>query len=59
VSVLGTRASGMVISERLRPGGAVQREMSRRTTGCSGIACTRASRRATSWRRRCRLSIPT
>ena len=36
VSVLGTRASGMVISERLRPGGAVQREMSRRTTGVFG-----------------------
>jgi phosphohistidine swiveling domain-containing protein len=33
VSVLGTRAAGRVISERLRPGGAVQREMSRRTTG--------------------------
>jgi phosphohistidine swiveling domain-containing protein len=36
VTVLGTRASGRVISERLRPGGAVQREMSRRTTGVFG-----------------------
>ncbi|MET0698162.1 MAG: hypothetical protein ABWY93_00745, partial [Mycobacterium sp.] len=36
VSVLGTRAAGMVISQRLRPGGAVQSEMSRRTTGVFG-----------------------
>ncbi|KAA0079672.1 NAD-dependent epimerase/dehydratase family protein [Mycolicibacterium sp. P9-64] len=36
VSVLGTRASGMVIAARLRPGGAVQREMSVRTTGVFG-----------------------
>lgn len=36
VTVLGTRAAGLVISERLRPGGAVQREMSVRTTGVFG-----------------------
>ena len=36
VSVLGTRAAGLVISERLRPGGVVQREMSVRTTGVFG-----------------------
>ena len=36
VSVLGTRAAGMVIAERLRPGGAVQREMAVRTTGVFG-----------------------
>lgn len=36
VSVLGTRAAGMVIAQRLRPGGAVQREMSVRTTGVFG-----------------------
>ena len=36
VSVLGTRAAGMVIAARLRPGGAVQREMSVRTTGVFG-----------------------
>jgi phosphohistidine swiveling domain-containing protein len=36
VSVLGTRAAGMVIAARLRPGGAVQREMAVRTTGVFG-----------------------
>ncbi len=36
VTVLGTRAAAMVIAERLRPGGAVQREMSKRTTGVFG-----------------------
>jgi phosphohistidine swiveling domain-containing protein len=36
VTVLGTRAAGLVISQRLRPGGAVQREMSVRTTGVFG-----------------------
>ena len=36
MTVLGTRAAGLVISERLRPGGAVQREMSVRTTGVFG-----------------------
>lgn len=36
VSVLGTRAAGMVIAQRLRPGGAVQREMAVRTTGVFG-----------------------
>ena len=36
VSVLGTRAAAMVIAARLRPGGAVQREMSVRTTGVFG-----------------------
>lgn len=36
VTVLGTRAAGLVISERLRPGGAVQREMAVRTTGVFG-----------------------
>lgn len=36
VTVRGTRAAALVISERLRPGGAVQREMSKRTTGVFG-----------------------
>jgi phosphohistidine swiveling domain-containing protein len=36
VTVLGTRAAGMVIARRLRPGGTVQSEMSRRTTGVFG-----------------------
>ena len=36
VSVRGTRAAAMVIAARLRPGGAVQREMSVRTTGVFG-----------------------
>ncbi|CAN5262180.1 sugar epimerase family protein [soil metagenome] len=36
VTVLGTRAAGMVIARRLRPGGAVQSEMSRRTTAVFG-----------------------
>ena len=36
VTVLGTRAAGLVISKRLRPGGAVQREMAVRTTGVFG-----------------------
>lgn len=36
VSVLGTRAAGMVIATRLRPGGTVQREMAVRTTGVFG-----------------------
>ena len=36
VTVLGTRAAALVISGRLRPGGAVQREMSVRTTGVFG-----------------------
>lgn len=36
VSVLGTRAAGLVIAARLRPGGAVEREMSVRTTGVFG-----------------------
>lgn len=33
VTVRGTKAAGMVIAERLRPGGIVQREMAVRTTG--------------------------
>ena len=36
VSVRGTRAAGLVIAGRLRPGGAVEREMSVRTTGVFG-----------------------
>ncbi|MET0451569.1 MAG: PEP-utilizing enzyme [Mycobacterium sp.] len=36
VTVLGTRAAALVIARRLRPGGAVQREMSVRTTGVFG-----------------------
>jgi nucleoside-diphosphate-sugar epimerase/phosphohistidine swiveling domain-containing protein len=36
VTVRGARAGGVTISERLRPGGAVQREMARRTTGVFG-----------------------
>ncbi|MCG5433965.1 PEP-utilizing enzyme [Mycobacterium sp. MYCO198283] len=36
VSVRGTRAAGMVIAERLRPGGVVQQEMATRTTGVFG-----------------------
>ena len=36
VSVRGTQAAGLVIAGRLRPGGAVQREMSVRTTGVFG-----------------------
>lgn len=36
VTVRGTRAAALVISQRLRPGGAVQREMSKRTTGVFG-----------------------
>ncbi|MCV7229394.1 hypothetical protein H7J73_25615 [Mycolicibacterium komossense] len=36
VTVMGTRAAGVVISRRLRPGGAVQSEMSRRATGVFG-----------------------
>jgi phosphohistidine swiveling domain-containing protein len=36
VTVLGTRAAGMVVARRLRPGGVVQSEMSRRTTGVFG-----------------------
>lgn len=36
VTVRGTRAAGMVIAERLRPGGLVQREMATRTTGVFG-----------------------
>ncbi|MDX1889375.1 PEP-utilizing enzyme [Mycolicibacterium sp. 050158] len=36
VTVRGTRAAGLVISQRLRPGGAVQHEMSVRTTGVFG-----------------------
>jgi phosphohistidine swiveling domain-containing protein len=36
VTVLGTRAAGMVVSQRLRPGGAVQSEMSRRSTAVFG-----------------------
>lgn len=36
VTVRGTRAAALVISQRLRPGGAVQTEMSKRTTGVFG-----------------------
>lgn len=36
VTVRGTRAAALVISQRLRPGGAVQREMAKRTTGVFG-----------------------
>jgi phosphohistidine swiveling domain-containing protein len=36
VSVLGTRAAGRVIAERLRPGGVVQDEMARRSTAVFG-----------------------
>lgn len=36
VTVRGARAGGVIISERLRPGGPVQREMARRTTGVFG-----------------------
>jgi phosphohistidine swiveling domain-containing protein/nucleoside-diphosphate-sugar epimerase len=36
VTVRGTRAAALVISQRLRPGGAVQSEMSKRTTGVFG-----------------------
>jgi phosphohistidine swiveling domain-containing protein len=36
VTVRGARAGGVIISERLRPGGAVQLEMARRTTGVFG-----------------------
>lgn len=36
VTVRGTKAAGMVIAQRLRPGGMVQREMAVRTTGVFG-----------------------
>lgn len=36
VTVRGTRAAALVISQRLRPGGAVQAEMAKRTTGVFG-----------------------
>jgi phosphohistidine swiveling domain-containing protein len=36
VTVRGTRAAALVIAQRLRPGGAVQREMAKRTTGVFG-----------------------